>query len=160
VTERKPTGMNFESWIDKQIREATERGEFDNLPGAGKPLPGAGKPYEEQWWLKNYLQREGLSGEALLPAPLQLRKQIERLPETVSGLRTEREVREVVARLNREILDWLRAPTGPQIPVTPVSADDVVERWRADRPAVPVVRPETADPAPPKKRWWRFGRAR
>jgi hypothetical protein len=28
----------FESWIDKQIREAQERGDFDNLRGAGKPL--------------------------------------------------------------------------------------------------------------------------
>ena len=28
----------FESAIDRQIREAQERGEFDNLPGRGKPL--------------------------------------------------------------------------------------------------------------------------
>ena len=28
----------FESWIDKQIREAQERGDFDNLRGAGQPL--------------------------------------------------------------------------------------------------------------------------
>jgi hypothetical protein len=160
VTERKPTGMSFESWVDKQIREATERGEFDDLPGAGKPLPGAGKPHEEQWWLKNYLQREGLSAEALLPAPLQLRKEIDRLPETVRGLRTEREVREVAARLNREIVEWLRAPAGPQIPVRPVSVDDVVERWRPERAAVPVVRPETGDPAPPKQKWWRIRRSR
>ena len=27
-----------ESWIDQQIREAQERGEFDNLPGKGRPL--------------------------------------------------------------------------------------------------------------------------
>jgi hypothetical protein len=38
MTERKPPGMSFESWVDKQIREATERGEFDGLPGAGKPI--------------------------------------------------------------------------------------------------------------------------
>lgn len=151
--------MSFESWVDKQIREATERGEFDNLPGAGKPLPGAGKPNEEQWWLKNYLRREGLSAEALLPTPLQLRKEIDRLPETVRGLRTEKEVREVVARLNREIVDWLRAPTGPQVPVRPVSVDDVVAQWRAERPAVPVVQPETTIPEPPKKKRW-FRRAR
>ena len=39
MTERKPPGMSFTSWIDQQINEATERGLFDNLPGAGKPLP-------------------------------------------------------------------------------------------------------------------------
>jgi hypothetical protein len=38
MTERKPARMDFDSWVDQQIREATERGEFDNLPGKGKPL--------------------------------------------------------------------------------------------------------------------------
>ncbi|MEV4218944.1 DUF1992 domain-containing protein [Nonomuraea sp. NPDC049725] len=52
MTERKPGGMQFESWVDRQIREAQERGEFDDLPGAGKPLPGADKPYDEHWWIK------------------------------------------------------------------------------------------------------------
>ncbi|MDT7727587.1 MAG: hypothetical protein QOI21_4163 [Actinomycetota bacterium] len=63
-----------------QIREAVDRGDFDNLPGAGKPLPGISGPREEQWWLKGYLRREGLSAEALLPPQLQLRKEIQRLP--------------------------------------------------------------------------------
>ncbi len=29
---------NFESWIDRQIRQAQERGDFDNLRGKGQPL--------------------------------------------------------------------------------------------------------------------------
>jgi hypothetical protein len=32
----------FESLAERRIREAGERGEFDNLPGAGQPLPGLG----------------------------------------------------------------------------------------------------------------------
>jgi Domain of unknown function (DUF1992) len=32
------TPLQWESAVDKQIREAEERGEFDNLPGKGKPL--------------------------------------------------------------------------------------------------------------------------
>ncbi|HUA42024.1 MAG TPA: DUF1992 domain-containing protein, partial [Streptosporangiaceae bacterium] len=39
MTERKPHDVTFRSWIDQQISEAEERGAFDNLPGAGKPLP-------------------------------------------------------------------------------------------------------------------------
>lgn len=133
MTERKPGGMSFESWIDKQIREAQERGEFDNLPGAGKPLPGANRTHEEQWWLKSYLQREGLPTDALLPTPLQLRKEVERLPETVAPLRSEERVREVVTDLNARILEHLRAPSGPQVAIAPVRVEDVVERWRASR---------------------------
>jgi len=35
---RKPMATPFESWIEQQIREAQEKGVFDHLPGAGKPL--------------------------------------------------------------------------------------------------------------------------
>ena len=151
---RKPFGTSFETWIDKQIREATERGEMDNLPGAGKPLPGAGQPHDEQWWIKNYLKREGLTAEAMLPTPLQLRKEIERLPETVAELRSERQVREVVADLNHRIVEWMRSPSGPPIRVGKVDGDAVVEEWKAARPV-----PQAAPPPEPvrKTRWWRRG---
>jgi DnaJ family protein C protein 28 len=38
---------NWESWIDQQIREAQERGEFDNLPGKGQPLDLTSNPYAQ-----------------------------------------------------------------------------------------------------------------
>jgi DnaJ-like protein len=154
VTERKPADVNFESWIDRQIREATERGEFDNLPGAGKPLPGLQGPVEEQWWLKDYLRREGLPSDVLLPTPLLLRKEVEALPETVRGSRTEAEVRELVAELNLRIVEWLRFGDGPRVPLSPVNVDKVVERWRAEtrRPARST--PPPAPLPPPPARWW------
>ena len=31
-------GANQTSWVDQQIRLAMAKGEFDNLPGAGKPI--------------------------------------------------------------------------------------------------------------------------
>ena len=45
--------------MEKQIREAQERGDFDNLPGAGKPLDlsDSGDP---DWWLKRFAARENL----------------------------------------------------------------------------------------------------
>ena len=30
--------VQYESWIDQQIRRAQDQGAFDNLKGAGKPL--------------------------------------------------------------------------------------------------------------------------
>jgi hypothetical protein len=133
MTERKPAGVNFETWVDKQIRIAQERGDFDNLPGAGKPIPDLDKPNDEMWWIKQKIHREGLSSEALLPTPLQLRKEIERLPDTVRDLPTKQAVRDVVKNLNVRIVDWLRAPSGPLVPVRPVNAENVVEQWRSDQ---------------------------
>jgi hypothetical protein len=60
MTERKPAGVPWESWIDRQIRRAEERGEFDDLPGAGRPIPDLDKPFDELWWVKDKLRREGL----------------------------------------------------------------------------------------------------
>lgn len=47
----------FESVVERRIREAKERGEFDDLPGQGKPLLDAGQPYDELWWVKAWLKR-------------------------------------------------------------------------------------------------------
>jgi len=46
MTDRRPPGVSFESWIDAQIRVARENGAFDNLPVAGQPLPDAGQPFD------------------------------------------------------------------------------------------------------------------
>jgi DnaJ homolog subfamily C member 28 len=44
MTERKKPG-DWESWVDQQIREAQERGAFDNLPGRGQCLDLTPNPY-------------------------------------------------------------------------------------------------------------------
>ncbi|WP_328392536.1 J-domain-containing protein [Nocardia sp. NBC_00416] len=147
MSERKPAGVDVESWVDRKIREATERGEFENLPGAGKPLPGAGHPYhDENGWLRDYLRREGVSGDVMLPPSLLLRRDVERLPETVRESTSEADVRATVTALNRRIVDWLRLPAGPPVPLAAVDADEVVREWRAARSATaaaPTGRPDT-----------------
>lgn len=156
MTEHEPAGMRYETWVDRQIREASERGAFDDLPGTGKPLPGGDRPYDEHWWLRDHLRREGLSAVAALPTPLRLRKEIEQLPETLAELRSERAVREAVAELNGRVADWLRAPSGPHVPVRPVDADAALAAWRARR-ARSTAGPGTAGAEPPPARrrgWW------
>ncbi|MFE9319512.1 DUF1992 domain-containing protein [Nocardia sp. NPDC052278] len=157
MTERKPLGVTFESWIDKQVREAGERGEFENLRGTGKPIPNSVD--DENWWLRNYLRREGVRGDGLLPPSLILRRDIEELPETVRDMTSEREVRKTVSELNERIVEWLRMPHGPFVPVGPVNTEEVVTQWRADRAATRrVTQPESSvsspRPAPAEPRWW------
>jgi hypothetical protein len=41
--------------VERSIRGAIARGEFDNLPGAGKPLPGLDREYDPDWWARRYL---------------------------------------------------------------------------------------------------------
>jgi len=151
MTERKPREIGFASWIDQQIAEAADRGAFDNLPGAGRPIPRRGGI---DAWLQDYLRREGVSADEMLPTPLRLRKEAERLAETVGQLNSEDEVREVVRDLNRQIRQWRRIPTGPPVYLRLVDEEAMVTRWRdvRDRPSVP---PSAARPdPPPRRRWW------
>ena len=130
--------MSFPTWIDQQIADAERRGVFDDLPGAGKPLnirPGAADGDYGQAWVRDYARREGVSPEEMLPTPLRLRREIERLAETAGEFRSEAEVREAAADLNRRIVEWRRIPLGPPVHVRLVNADDLVARWRAARAA-------------------------
>lgn len=40
--------------IDEQIRQAIQRGDFDNLPGKGKPLDLSENPHEDPGWRLTY----------------------------------------------------------------------------------------------------------
>jgi len=125
--------MQFESWIDRQIREAMERGAFDNLPGAGKPLHLDPDP---EWWAKAKIADENL--EPLLPTALSLRREVERLPETLSDVRREEQVREIVDDLNQRIREsYTRVHPGPRIIVALVDAERAVQSWREARSTRP-----------------------
>ena len=119
----------FESLIDRQIREAQERGEFDDLPGAGKPLPDRGELYDEEWWLKQLIEREQLTG--LAPASLQIRKEAEELMDRLAKVGTESEVRHIVARLNERIeLARRGLVDGPPVVLPAFDVEAVVLQWR------------------------------
>lgn len=156
MTERNPREVHHESWVERQIREASERGAFDDLPGLGKPLPGLHERKDELWWIRDKVEREGLSTEALLPEPLQLRKEIQRLPETVREMRSEQQVRDTAETLNRRVVEWLRAPSGPRIPVSRVDVEELVESWREQCGTSQESAPREGTPAVPQQApWWR-----
>lgn len=133
MTERKPQGMSFTSWIDQQILDAQRRGVFDDLPGAGKPLsikPEAPGGDYGQAWVLDYARREGVQPEEFLPTPLRLRRETEKLAEAVPDMRSEDEVRAAVSDLNRRILEWRKIPDGPPIYVRLVNKDEMLAAWR------------------------------
>jgi Domain of unknown function (DUF1992) len=173
MTERKPTGMSFRTWIDQQIDDAAERGAFDNLPGAGKPLPRRTDDEDGQAWVLDYLRREGVPTDVLLPPPLKLRKEAAVLAEAVGAMRSEEDVRAAVAELNDRIMEWRRLPLGPPIFVPLVDADAMVETWRAAQPTTGTASPSQGTtgkqsrderscgerPGPARRqRWWRRSR--
>jgi DnaJ-like protein len=162
MSERKPPEMSFRTWIDQQISQAEERGAFDNLPGAGKPLPRGDDADDGQAWLRDYVRREGVPSEALLPLPLRLRKEAERLAEAAPLLASEQAVRDMAAELNGRILEWRRIPVGPPVYVSLADEEALAARWREAHPAGAEPAPGHGEPGSPRpgrevgrRRWWR-----
>jgi Domain of unknown function (DUF1992) len=128
MTERKPRGIRFESWIDRQIHEAAERGDFKALPGTGAPLRDLDKPHDEMWWVKRKLRNENLS---YLPPSLALRKEAHDALEGAARAATEAEVRERIAAINEKIRDAIRIGIrGPEINLAPFDVERIIEEWR------------------------------
>jgi hypothetical protein len=123
----------YESSIDRQLREAQDRGEFDNLPGTGKPLPDHGREYEEDWWVRDWLRRENATS-GVLPPTLRLRRDAEELERVVDQCSSEAAVRELVAELNEQIrMARVGLLDGPPVLLPPFDADKVVLGWRERR---------------------------
>jgi len=129
MTEQKPPGVSWDSWIEQQIRRAQEEGDFNNLAGAGKPLPGITDPYDPLWWQKQLMQRERISA---LPPALELLRKVERELLALRQARDEAEVRRRVEALNREIAKAnSRAAEGPPTRLGLLDLESIVAEWRA-----------------------------
>ncbi len=132
MTRRKPRGMRWESWIDRQVREAEERGEFEDLPGAGQPIPDLDKPHDELWWVKDKLRREGLT---YMSPSVALRKQAHDALRAASRAKSEAEVRKIITDINAEIREAnSQGIAGPALMLVPYDVEGVVRDWREQHP--------------------------
>ncbi len=131
MTERKPPGVSWETWIDRQVRDGMDRGEFDGLPGHGKPIRDLERPRDEMWWVKDKLRRESVE---FLPPTLALRKEVEDARARIAAAETEDEVRRIVAEINEKIVKAnSRAIAGPPSTVVTLDVDRTLDKWRSAR---------------------------
>ncbi len=131
MTLRGPRGTPWDSWVERQIRAALGRGDFESLPGAGKPIPYIDEPYDAGWWIRKKLRQEKLSA---LPPALALRREIEKTLSRIPAMSSEEHVRRSVEALNEKIRKLnAYATSGPPSNLAPFGVDDVVERWRRER---------------------------
>ena len=152
---------NQARWVDLQVQRAMERGEFDDLPGAGKPLDLPDR-HDPDWWLKQLVEREEITG--LAPAAISLRTEDAGLDEVLDREATADGVRRVVDDFNRRVVEARRQLTGGPPVVTPTRDPDAeVTAWLARRDArreaarVAAARARPEEP-PPRRRWFRRGR--
>lgn len=142
--------------VESAIDQAARRGDFDNLPGAGKPLdlPAAHDP---DWWINQRLASGEIDSQALLPVVVLLRKEFEKRDETLAALPDERAAREYAEDFTERVHQDRRANPFQRMLAPAWDPEDAVARWREvrePRPA-PTVAP-TPEPVAEsrRRRWW------
>jgi hypothetical protein len=121
-----------EQYVEVRIQQAMRNGEFDDLPGEGKPIPGLGEVHDPDWWIRRKIQREKLTG--LGPPALTLRTEDAGLDAQLDAETSEREVRETLDDFNRRVIEARRQLLGGPPVVTKLrDVDAEVERWRERR---------------------------
>lgn len=151
---------NQAQWVELQIQQAMRRGDFDNLPGAGKPIPDIDAPHDPDWWLKRLIEREHITG--VLPPALALRTEDARMDETLDHETTPEGVRRVVEDFNARVIEARRQLQGGPPVITPLrDVDREISAWK-ERAAARVarqkavmeqIRRDEGWSAPPP--WWR-----
>ncbi len=151
-----PTAHERAMYVETAIQQAVRRGEFDNLPGVGKPLEGLGTSHDPDWWIRRKIQTEKLTG--LGPPALLLRTEDGEFDERVDALSREQDVREYVEDFNRRVREARRQLQGGPPVVTPTrDVDAAVAEWRVRRAAraAAAASPAPVDEAPTRRRWFR-----
>ena len=138
------------AFIEMAIQVAIRRGEFDDLPGAGKPLEGLGTHHDPDWWIRRKIETENLTG--LGPPAILLRTEDRELNDQLDLLGRESDVRDVLDDFNRRVREARRQlQGGPPVVTSLRDVDAEVAAWRERR----ATRPAPPAPEPPRRR--RFG---
>lgn len=149
----RPSGPTMEQrgWIaETAIQQAQRRGDFDDLPGAGKPLTGLRDIHDPDWWIRRKIEREQLTG--LGPPALTLRVESAELPARLDALFREEDVRAVLEDFNARVIEARRQLLGGPPVITPTrDVEDEVRAWR-ERRAIQAAQRAHEEQVPPKRR--------
>ncbi|MCU1570806.1 MAG: molecular chaperone DnaJ [Naasia sp.] len=118
--------------VEVAIQQALRRGDFDNLPGEGRPLPGLGLAHDPDWWIRRKIEREGLTG--LGPPALTLRREDAELDARLDALANETAVRDLLTGFNARVVEARRQLLGgPPVVTAPRDVEREVTAWRERR---------------------------
>lgn len=121
-------------FVEMSIQQAIRRGEFDDLPGAGKPLKDLNRAYDPDWWIRQKIESEKLTG--LGPPALTLRTENAGLDDRIDSATSEKQVRDLLDDFNERVIHARRQlQGGPPVVTPPRDVDAELVRWRSRRDA-------------------------
>jgi hypothetical protein len=129
-----PTMDQRAQYVEIAIQQAIRRGDFDDLPGAGKPLNNLRETYDPDWWIRQKIEREQITG--LGPPALTLRTEDAALTARLDSAASETAVREILDDFNRRVIEARKQLRGGPPVVTPTrDVEAELAAWRERRAA-------------------------
>lgn len=127
-----PTMEQRAQFVQIAIDQAIRRGDFDDLPGAGKPLTNLRQAYDPDWWIRQKIASEKITG--LGPAALTLRTENSGLDARLAAATSEKEIREILNDFNARVIAARRQLEGGPPVVTPTrDIDGEIDAWQRRR---------------------------
>jgi hypothetical protein len=144
-------------WVELQVRQAMARGDFENLPGAGKPLRLPDR-HDPDWWVKQLIERENIH---VAPPAIALRREDAELDATIDREAREEGVRRLVEDFNHRVVEARRQLTGgPPVITKTRDPEAEVEAWKERRTArareAAARRADQDQPRRQRRRRWPF----
>lgn len=95
--------MSFEKTVEELIRQAQERGEFDNLPGRGKPidLTAYFDTPEEVRVAQSVLKNAGFASREV-----ELLKEIAELKQVMAGIMEEKKKQDIRRQIEQKQIEF------------------------------------------------------
>ncbi len=93
--------FGFQKIVEKRIRQAQERGDFDNLPGRGLPLELENDAHVPDDLRLAY---KILRNAGCLPPELELRKEIRQMEDLLADMPDEKDKYRQIKRINYKIM--------------------------------------------------------
>ena len=119
---------------EQRIEAAIAAGDFDDLPGTGKPLKNLQQAYDPDWWIRQKIEREKITG--LGPPAHTLRTENAGLEARLDLAPSEAAAREILEDFNGRVVEARRQLQGGPPVVTPTrDVDEEILRWRERRAA-------------------------
>lgn len=114
---------------ESRIAEALRAGQFDDLPGLGKPIPGLDEGWDETRWLREKLKAEGLRA---MPPAWAIRQWAREELAKLSEIDDEVVLRSRVEAFNAALVRHMRnALWGPPVDVALIDPEEFIANRRA-----------------------------
>jgi len=116
----------LQNLVEKRIKEAQERGEFDNLPGHGAPIQMEDDSHIPEDLRLAY---KILKNADCIPPELQLKKEIRQMEDMLEGIPDEKEKYRQIKKINYKIMQLnMMRKTSPLLEETELYYKKVLDK--------------------------------